>query len=121
MMPELKHHINSRSIILSRFDFNSMYGSGIDDEEEISYFRSMYPVRTVRLQNLVEEACDKMEYDNSMMYDECPDFTMVKKKCAELWNKLDEKDDNTRDMIEVLFINEIIRRRIRYRRIKGYC
>ncbi|MDE6210277.1 MAG: hypothetical protein K2M73_11475 [Lachnospiraceae bacterium] len=106
---------------MTRFDFNSMYGSGIDEEEEIAYFRSMYPVRIVKMQNLVEEACDKMEYDNSMMYDEYPDFAMVQKKCMELLNKLDEKNDNTKDMIEVLFINEIIRRRIRYRKIKGYC
>ncbi|MBQ1193769.1 MAG: hypothetical protein IIX45_06575 [Lachnospiraceae bacterium] len=106
---------------MPKFDFNSMYGNGIDEEEELEYFKRMYPVNVIKLQNIVDEACDRMEYDKSMMYDEYPDFVMVHKKCKELVSQHRVEDERTRDMLEVLFINEIVRRRLRYRKIKGYC
>ena len=45
-----------------------------DDERterrDIEYLRSMYPDIPKRLLPYVEEDCDRMEYANSMMYDQ---------------------------------------------------
>lgn len=48
-----------------------------DDERvermDFEYLKSMYPDVPKRLLPYVEEECDRMEYENSMMYDEYPD------------------------------------------------
>ncbi len=48
-----------------------------DDERtermDIDYLRSMYPDLPKRILPYVEEECDRMEYENSMVYDQYPD------------------------------------------------
>lgn len=106
---------------MSKFDMNSLYGNCVDEEEELYYFKSMYPAAMRKMQSIVDEECDKMEYDNSLMYDEYPDKVLLRKKSSELLKVYGGEDEMTKDIMEVLFINEIVRRRIRYRKIKGYC
>ena len=48
---------------------------------EIEYLKSMYPPGIKMLQNYVSEACDRMDYQNSPMYDEYPDGMMVNRFC----------------------------------------
>lgn len=45
----------------------------VDEDTELEYWRGMYPERVKKVQQCVDEACDKMDYDGSMMYDEYPD------------------------------------------------
>jgi hypothetical protein len=45
------------------------------------YLKSMYPFGARMLQNYVSEACDKLEYRNSPMYDEYPDQLMINRLC----------------------------------------
>ena len=42
---------------------------------------SMYPSGVKKLQRYVSEACDRMEYKNSPMYDEFPDHIVVNQMC----------------------------------------
>lgn len=48
-----------------------------DDERiermDLEYLKSMYPKIPKRILPYVEEECDRMEYENSMVYDQCPD------------------------------------------------
>lgn len=48
-----------------------------DDERtermDFEYMKSMYPNTAKRILPYVEEECDRMEYENSMVYDQCPD------------------------------------------------
>ena len=48
-----------------------------DDERtermDFEYMKSMYPDTAKRILPYVEEECDRMEYENSMVYDQCPD------------------------------------------------
>ena len=37
------------------------------------YLKSLYPDMPRRILPYVEEECDRMEYENSMVYDQCPD------------------------------------------------
>ena len=41
--------------------------------QDMEYLMSMYPSGVKKLQRYVSEACDRMEYKNSPMYDEFPD------------------------------------------------
>ena len=48
-----------------------------DDERtermDFEYMKSMYPDTAKKILPDVEEECDRMEYENSMVYDQCPD------------------------------------------------
>lgn len=75
-----------------------------DDERkerrDYEYMKSLYPDVAKRLLPYIEEECDRMEYDNSMMYDEYPDrlqlHLMCKRVCENvrkheknfLWNRI---------------------------------
>ena len=59
-----------------------------DDERterrDIEYLRSMYPDIPKRLLPYVEEECDRMEYENSMVYDQNPDKLQLKLMCRRI-------------------------------------
>jgi len=44
-------------------------------------FKSMYPREIRMIQSYVSEACDRMDYQNSPMYDEWPEQRMVNQMC----------------------------------------
>ena len=48
--------------------------------QELRRFRANYPENAALIQNYVEDACDRMDYEGSRMYDEYPDRYMLKKK-----------------------------------------
>ena len=56
-----------------------------DDERtermDLEYLKSMYPDIPKRLLPYVEEDCDRMEYENSMVYDQYPDKLQLKLMC----------------------------------------
>lgn len=45
--------------------------------QDIEYLKSMYPSGIRILQGYVAEACDRLDYKNSPMYDEYPDHMMI--------------------------------------------
>lgn len=56
-----------------------------DDERtermDMEYLKSMYPDLPKRILPYVEEECDRMEYENSMVYDQYPDKLQLKMMC----------------------------------------
>ena len=54
------------------------------DRRDIEYLRSMYPDIPKRLLPYVEEECDRMEYENSMVYDQYPDKLQLKLMCRRI-------------------------------------
>lgn len=56
-----------------------------DDERtermDFEYLKSMYPEIPKRILPYVEEECDRMEYENSMVYDQYPDKLQLKMMC----------------------------------------
>lgn len=105
------------------FDDNSMYKrftSYEEDNEDAEFLKSLYPPELMGLQLLVEEECDKLEFDGSIMFDQYPDKVRVLK----VVDKIEERyKEGSRSLMEVMVINEILRRRIRRRncRQRGFC
>ena len=82
--------------------------------QELEYFKGLYPASVRRCQTLVDEACDAMEYDRSPMYDEYPDRVCVMSMCDGVCRTASENGlPEERDMMQVLLVNEISRRRLR--------
>lgn len=129
-------------------DENSMYKrftSYEEDSEDAEFLKSLYPPELMKLQLLVEEECDKLEFDGSIMFDQYPDKVRVLRvvdKIEKKYMKDEYKEDKyktdinredkykedkykegSRSLMEVMVINEIMRRRIRRRncRQRGFC
>ena len=77
--------------------------------QELRRFRANYPENAALIQNYVEDACDRMDYEGSRMYDEYPDRYMLKKNCASISNRI-KKDSETMG-VEAGFEKDFIRNR----------
>lgn len=117
-------------------------------EKDYEYLKSMYPEMAKRILPYVEEECDRMEYDGSMIYDEYPDKLQLRLMCSRIYDKVMEKEelagvmteeikdeeelhvqdgrfaprrklDRVRDIVELLLYQELFRRREHHRHRRG--
>lgn len=107
-----------------------------DDERtermDYEYLQSMYPDMAKRILPYVEEECDRLEYENSMIYDQFPDRLQLRLLCKRVMknaedhepllfvekNKNGKKDapEVMRELIEVMVYQELYKRRSVHRR-----
>lgn len=91
-----------------------------DDIDENNKY--LYPVEIAALQREVEDECDKMEYDGSLMYDRCPDKVSIERIVRKICKKNDYdgcSDTEGRKwmnaLVQVMMCSEIGYRRQRRR------
>lgn len=65
-----------------------VYDDGRMDERDTEYMKSLYPDVAKRILPYVEEECDRMEYQNSMIYDEYPDKLQLRMMCSRVYNNV---------------------------------
>ncbi len=106
-----------------------------DDERierrDFEYMKSMYPMAVKRILPYVEEECDRMSYEGSMIYDEYPDQLQIRLMCNRIYDRVkkikpydDEememqvsRNDNwLRDLVQIMLFQELFQRRSRHRR-----
>lgn len=95
-----------------------------DDERmnrrDYDYMKSVYPKTAKRLIPYIEEECDRLEYDGSMMYDEYPDQLQLRLLCRRIYDKAKDGEENPgpwlNEMIQVMAYQELCQRR-RERRV----
>jgi len=106
-----------------------------DDERmerrDFEYMKSMYPMTVKRLLPFVEEECDRMSYEGSMIYDEYPDQLQMYLMRNRIYDRairenrgdslgmemqVSGNDDQLKDLIQILLFQELFRRRSRHRR-----
>lgn len=117
------------------------YPMTLDFEDEraermdYEYLRSMYPEIPKTILPYVEEECDRMTYENSMIYDQYPDKLQLRLMCGricadikkheklsrnesmrELLNDMEQGGKWLRDLTEVMLYQELFRRRSGQRR-----
>ena len=118
------------------------YGEEKRDRRDVEYMKSMYPMSSKKILPYVEEECDRMEYEGSMIYDEYPDRLLLylmagriydrmkegeKKEIAmeiekeqvetqELKRKKKDREETLMDLVQILLYQEIVQRRCRHRR-----
>ena len=124
-----------------------------DDERrermDFEYMKSMYPDAAKQLLPYIEDECDRVAYEGSVMFDEYPDRVMVQKLCDDIYNKVYDnttaeveteqyrdrrpgggfpppppppprRDRGGRDLIEILLFDEMFRRRCRHNRCRRF-
>lgn len=109
-------------------------------DKDLSYIRKMYPGIAQEIIMLVDDECDKLEYQGSFMFDEFPDKQNIIDMTDRLYNQMNitaqsrgrRYDDDyrygrnddcaygscnyLRDLIGVLILDNIHYRRQRYKR-----
>ncbi len=76
-------------------------------ERDKEYMRSLYPSQAKNIQALVDEECDKLEYEGSVMFDEYPDKISLRKLGMDIFAKYN-KDAMKEDIVEELKENDDI-------------
>ena len=103
-----------------------------DDERvermDLEYMKSLYPALAKRILPYIEEECDRMEYWNSVIYDEYPDRLQLRMMCGRIYENVRkneeryleiEKDAQLKDLIELMLYQELYNRRCRNRRTRN--
>ena len=90
---------------------------------DIEYLREMYPQEAKKLLARISQVLDKMDYEESMIYDEYPDrwqlYRLAESIIKILKNEAEEREEKrspemwewTSDMVQVLLFDEIFNRR----------
>ena len=91
-------------------------------------FKELYPALARQIQPLVEEECDRMEYDGSFMFDEYPDQLQIRRISRRIYDKMDKRDYQDdlmmqeiggrnwmEDLVTMMLLNEMYQRRCRRR------
>lgn len=80
--------------------------SEMETERDLQYLQQMYPADAKRMQRKVEEACDRLEYEGSMMYDEYPDRVSMLLMCDRIAEELRREDAEAQVVDEAQRQNE---------------
>ena len=90
--------------------------------------KSLYPALAKRILPYIEEECDRMEYGNSVIYDEYPDRLQLRMMCGRIYENVRkneeryleiEKDAQLKDLIELMLYQELYNQRCRNRRTRN--
>ena len=105
-----------------------------DDERmerrDFEYMKSMYPMTVKMILPYVEEECDRMSYEGSMIYDEYPDQLQIRLMSNRIYEKVKNRnlkdaememqvvrsDDWLKDLVQIMLFQELFRRRSMHRR-----
>ena len=67
------------------YPVQNIYMTEMEYERDMERMKELYPEEAKQIQKLVEEECDQMEYEGSMMFDEYPDRVMLKVICDRIY------------------------------------
>lgn len=126
------------------FPMNDGWETEEENQRDFELMKRMYPEKMRRIMNTIDEECDKLEYEGSMMFDEHPDRLMLSQLCGRICDKVRDvvnmeevyeamqrrpdrperpshgnQGDWLSDIVQVLLFDEMHRRRCRHR--NGRC
>ncbi len=97
-------------------DYRSYIFENMKNSREKEYLMSMYPTEARKMQRAVEDAVGILDYEGSMIYDDYPDKRMLRKLMQSIYRQLFEvegieEEKGKRDLIDILVIQDIMKRR----------
>ena len=121
------------------YPMQNLYLTEMEYEKDMERMKELYPREVKRILEMVEEECDKMEYEGSLMFDEYPDRFMLEQIAERITERIRNTEhndmeasqrreelppyrppmgvrDDLRNLIGVLLNHEMYRRRCRHRR-----
>lgn len=121
------------------YPMQNLYLTEMEYEKDMERMKELYPREVKRILEMVEEECDKMEYEGSLMFDEYPDRFMLEQITERIAERMRNAEDSNMEvsqrreerspygarlrprddlynLIGVLLNHEMYRRRCRHRR-----
>ena len=91
-------------------------------EEDREYLMRMYPAKARLIMVMVEDECDRLEYEGSPMFAMYPDKEIILGISRKIYDKVSyrEDDENLKHMIDIMLFNEFFVRRSRYKRRRKF-
>ena len=89
-----------------------------EHERDKIRIHNLYPEMAKRLVPYVEEACDRMEQEGGILYDECPDQLLLRLTCREICKQVqmeNDAEDVMMDICQILLYHEMYLRRCKRR------
>lgn len=116
------------------YPMQNLYLTEMEYEKDMDRMKELYPKEVRKILEYVEDECDKMEYEGSLMFDEYPDRLMLEMVVDRIQRKVadesddveaeqyrgERKNDHLRSLIGVILNNEMYRRRCRHRRCRRW-
>lgn len=99
------------------------------EEKDMEYLKEMYPKTMKRIQDIVEDECERQEFDGSIIYDQYPDKIGIGRMTSRIYDRLsmnwDQEENLTdkmwiKDVIGILLLSEMYRRRAKRRNVRRH-
>lgn len=74
------------------YPMQNLYLTEMEYEKDMDRMKELYPRETRQILEVVEEECDKMEYEGSLMFDEYPDRFMLEMVVDRIYQKVAGKE-----------------------------
>lgn len=93
------------------------YGPGQEELclRDLEYLQQLYPDEVKRFQRRIAEILDRSDYEGSMIYDEYPDRYSMRRLALSIGKVLQNENEGektpTDEMIQILLLGEIYKRR----------
>ncbi|NLZ81523.1 MAG: hypothetical protein GX913_06975 [Clostridiales bacterium] len=75
-----------------KYPMQDFYSNEEENDRDIEYIKGLYPEKMRQIQDIIEDECDKLEYEGSMMFDECPDKLMLRTLSNQIYEKTQDLD-----------------------------
>ncbi|MGN1206442.1 MAG: hypothetical protein ACI4SQ_05585 [Eubacterium sp.] len=93
-------------------------GKLMELEDDIQYMKQLYPGMCKQILRNIEECCDHLEYEGSILFDSYPDKVTLERMAKEILDATKEDTASSENMLPlttILLYQEILYRRARYR------
>ena len=103
-----------------------LYDDDKIEKRDFEYMKSLYPEMAKKVLPHVEEECDHMEYEGSVIYDEYPDQLQIRMMCNRIFYKVRDLEDEEnaekeswfKELIQIMLFHELHQRRCKHRRCR---
>lgn len=110
------------------YSMQSIYEKEREYQQDMERMHQLYPREARKILRSVGNACDRMEYEGSLMFDEYPDkiglYSVIKRIYEEMDPEAKEKGKTKKQelwhLIEVMLYQEIYQRRCRRKRCRRW-
>lgn len=89
------------------YPIQNIYMTEMEYERDMERMKDLYPEEAKRIQKLVEDECDQLEYEGSMMFDEYPDRVMLKVICDRIYQRASQPQEQSARELEAEQLEEL--------------
>lgn len=82
------------------YPMQNLYLTEMEYERDMERMKELYPRSVKSILEIIEEECDKMEYEGSLMFDEYPDRMMLERLVDKIYEKSSQGGEHKGNQLE---------------------